>query len=165
MRDARCSAGGVARHRPSGGVAAPLDPAGRHFCLALDGLVREARRSGEVQNIGIFAGHPTNPDGDWEFACSEKHGVAAQAAFCAAAMDAVGFEFKHRFPWLVDACLREAHVTPIEDIADGAGFDVEKRIEHLSADWRGVHVEVRYTPEGGVRNNYWGNYDLIVSPR
>jgi len=150
---------------PSGVVAAPPDPAGRRFCHALAGLAREARRSGEVQETRIFGGHPIYPDSMWEFACSQKRGVAAQSAFCTAARHAVGFEFKHRFPWLIDACLREHRVMPVEDTVDDTGSGVEKRIEHLSADWRGVHVEVRYTPEGGVRNNYWGNYDLTVSPR
>jgi hypothetical protein len=150
---------------PSGVVAAPPDPAGRRFCHALAGLAREARRSGEVQETRIFGGHLIYPDSMWEFACSQKRGVAAQSAFCTAARHAVGFEFKHRFPWLIDACLREHRVMPVEDTVDDTGSGVEKRIEHLSADWRGVHVEVRYTPEGGVRNNYWGNYDLTVSPR
>lgn len=137
----------------------------RRFCGALDDLARAARRTGQEQKVGIYAGPLADDDG-LITTCSFQTGVAVQSAFCTAAAPVVGFEFKHRFPWLVDRCLRRWNVMPRKELADGGpAFGIEKRIVHLSADVARTHLDLRYALEEGATNIANGTYHLAMTPR
>jgi hypothetical protein len=103
------------------------------------------------------------------FTCQRKRGVAAQAAFCAAAVGAVGFEFTHIFPWKVYDCLRERGLSPSVTVVDQyTGFTNRKKVAHLWAGWSdGTRLDIRFQPSGDFSDepqfkDYWGSYSMVV---
>jgi len=150
---------------PAAGGAQP-DFEARGLCAALHGVAAEARESKADRHVTIRAGR----DVIWEFACqSEKS--RAEGRFCDAVFKAVGLEFKHTFPWFVDTCLRRANIVPTEEITRAyVGFDGPGRIDHLAADTGRAHIDIRYVPESEPtlpedRRDYYGRYEMVVSPR
>ena len=132
------------------------------LCDTLSGLEKEAALSRKSARIIVFADEPM------EFACGHAKNAPAQLAFCSAAMEAVGLEFKHMFPWRVADCLRGARVHPgTKEVAQYTGTNWRK-ITHLTAGWPdGVRIDIRHVPRDDAGDpsplkGYYGRYEMVV---
>ena len=144
-------------------TASPACAEDKPLCAALDGLKTEARVSGMPQRVSVIK------EEEMTFACQRRKEVAAQDAFCKAAMDAVGLEFTHAFPWKVRDCLVHAGIHPGMALADQySGLRHHKKIGHLWAGWRdGTRIDILFKPSGDfgdtpMYRDYWGRYDVVV---
>ncbi|CAN5525704.1 hypothetical protein BH10PSE14_BH10PSE14_19300 [soil metagenome] len=135
----------------------------KDFCRALSSLKNEARSSGNPQRVAVVKEEAMT------FACARNKEVGAQVAFCAAALDAVGIEFTHAFPWLVHDCLRADHIrSTIETVDQYTGLRGRKKVRHLWARWGdGTRLDLRFEPWGDFADDakfrdYWGAYKMVI---
>ena len=145
------------------GVATPAQAADAAFCTALDGLRAEATSKNMPQRIAIIKEEAMT------FACGRGADVAVQAAFCDAALDQVGVEFTHAFPWYIEDCLSSAGVRPsMERVDQYTGIRGRKKIVRMWGQWRdGTRIDVQFEPSGDFGDRakfrgYWGTYKLVV---
>ncbi len=144
-------------------AAAPAHAADKEFCAALDGLRAEAANRGEPQRIAVFK------EEEMTFACGRGDEMAAQKAFCDAALNQVGVEFTHAFPWYVRDCLASASVRPSMELVDQyTGLRNRKKVVHMWGQWKdGIRLDVHFDPSGDFGDqpkfrSYWGVYRLVV---
>ena len=144
-------------------LSSPAMAAHDDFCRALTNLRDEARSSGDPQHVDVLKEEAMT------FACRRRGEVRAQAAFCDAALDAVGVEFTHAFPWYVYDCLRAAHLRPaVETVDQYTGLRARKKVRHLWAAWDdGTRLDIRFEPSGDFSDDarlrdYWGAYALVI---
>lgn len=143
--------------------ATPALAADAPFCAALRALGQEARTSGEAQRVAVLKQEAM------VFACGRTNDVAAQRAFCDAALGAVGVEFTHAFPWKVYDCLKRDQLRPkVEQVDQYTGLRGRRKIVHLSAGWKdGTRLDIRFHPDGDFGDapefkDYWGFYRLVI---
>lgn len=145
------------------GVAAPAHATDAAFCAALDGLRTETTNTGVPQRIAVIK------EEEMTFACRRNADVGAQVAFCDAALNQVGVEFTHAFPWYVRDCFSSSGVRlSIESVDQYTGLRDRKKIAHMWGRWRdGTRIDVRFQPSGDFGDQpkfrgYWGTYSLVV---
>jgi len=133
------------------------------LCNALSNLKAEAERSNEAERVALIK------EEEMTFACRRAKEVAAQDRFCRAALDEIGVEFTHRFPWAIAECLRRQGAHPSLELVDQyTGLRDHKKIRHLWAGWKnGTRIDISYKPLGDFTNDpqfkdYWGEYQLTV---
>jgi hypothetical protein len=132
------------------------------LCRALDVLKEEAARSGPQRMTVLKRDDET-------MACGWRTDAAlAVKAFCNAAVEPVGVEFTHKYPWLIYDCLRGAHLRPSVTTVDQYTGMKRKKVVHLWAGWRdGARLDIRFVPKGDAGpqpkfRDYWGDYELVI---
>jgi hypothetical protein len=143
--------------------AASAHAADAAFCTALDGLRAEAMNRGAPQRIAVLKGEAMT------FACGRDAEVAAQKVFCDTALNQVGVEFTHAFPWYVRDCLSSDGVrSSIKLLDQYTGLRDRKKIVHMWGQWKdGIRIDVHFEPSGDFGDqprfrSYWGAYKLVV---
>jgi hypothetical protein len=103
------------------------------------------------------------------FACELTRGVVSHEAFCSSAMQAIGLEFTHAFPWRVYDCLRrEGLRIGVTTVDQYTGMTHRKKVTHLWAGWAdGSRLDIRFDPMGDLSQDprsrdYWGIYRMVV---
>jgi hypothetical protein len=157
-------------------ISAAAHGANVAFCDAMTGLKSEALRTDSAQRVAILKIEPMT------FACERNRSIAAQVAFCSAAMKAVGIEFTHAFPWAVYDCLRQSGIRPNVSMVDqytGLSNKKRKKVTHLWAGWPdGARLDIQF--DGSAQypdedpdywqslaqdpqfKNYWGIYRVVI---
>ncbi len=142
-----------------GATQAGAAASGPAFCAAFDALAAQARTTGEPQRISIIKIAPM------EVACTHQPGNAVQQAYCNAAIEVIGLEFHHAYPWQLRDCLRTEKVNPfIEARNEYTGLRQGKKIIHLAGRLQtGVRLDLLFAPFGGLEPlGYYGRYDLVI---
>jgi hypothetical protein len=138
--------------------------ANAQLCVALEELRAVAARTHQPQQVYVIKAEAMASG------CGRSDDTSTQRAFCEAALNAIGIEFTHSFPWAIYDCLRQRRVSPVlETSAQYTGLVHRRRITHLTARWSdGGRIEIRYVPSGDFSNEpefrgYWGRYDLVIT--
>jgi hypothetical protein len=135
------------------------------LCRAMDDLRAAASFTHQAQHVFVIKAAPM------ESGCGRTEDTQVQRAFCQAAINAIGVEFTHKFPWAIYDCLRSRGRLPtLETTAQYTGLVHRRRITHLTSRLAGGgRIDIRYVPTGDFSDEpefrgYWGRYDLVISP-
>jgi hypothetical protein len=135
------------------------------LCTALESLRLEAERLHRPQRITFIKAAAMSS------ACARGPGKAVQRQFCPAALDAVGIEFTHAFPWMIYDCLVARGIRPnAETSVQYTGLVAHRRrLLHLRAAWPDrARIDILFLPTGDFGpepefRGYWGRYKMIVT--
>ena len=135
------------------------------LCMALQTLRHEAERAHRPLGIVFIKAEAMSS------ACSRDPTNVAQRQFCEAALNAVGIEFTHAFPWMIYDCLMARNIRPIaETSVQYTGMVAHpRRLIHLAAAWpNGTRIDIRFLADGDFGpqpefQGYWGRYEMIVT--
>lgn len=144
-------------------ITAPCraDPAGGDICEALSRVAGQARQTGAPQRITVFVDTPMDSS------CGLSDDVVRDG-YCRVALDAIGLEFRHRYPWILANCLRAQGAKPLIETSHAYTGLKRPRIDHLAAGLPdGVRLDLRYTPDSESGDDrflrgYYGRYDLVA---
>ncbi len=143
-------------------AATPVHAAEDPFCAALEDLRVEARQSHEPRRIAIIHVEPEN------MAC-RRDKTSVDDAFCSAAVDRLGLEALHAFPWLIRDCLSKADAHPYTQTVDQyTMFKNRPKITRLWAEWPdGGRLDIQFRPDRDFGDlpkykDYWGSYEMTV---
>jgi hypothetical protein len=139
------------------------------LCETLDQLRVEAARTATPQRIFILAEKPM------VFGCRRHSDDQVQKAFCSAAFQATGIEFKDSYPWAVVSCLKEKGIQPYVEtrnlytgIYERNSTEPLPKIVRLSASWQsGEHIDITYIPTGDFGDDpefkgYFGRWETVI---
>ncbi|WP_125255236.1 hypothetical protein [Brevundimonas fluminis] len=133
-------------------------------CVALDALARDVATSAKPRTIRLFKLEPM------EFACAWNEADPITRDYCGAALENMGIEFHHRYPWTVHDCLAERGIaTQLVRTDAYTGLRGRNRIHRLSAVYSDLAtIEITFVPEddgsGGTFADYYGRFILKVLP-
>jgi hypothetical protein len=135
------------------------------LCVALESLRLEAERTHRPQHIIFIKAEAMSS------ACARDEKIEVQRQFCEDALNEIGVEFSHAFPWAIYDCLVARGIRPAaETSVQYTGMVAHRRrLIHLSAAWpNGTRIDIRFLATGDFGpqpefRGYWGRYKLIVA--
>lgn len=140
-----------------------------HLCGALDQLRAEAARTTTPQRISVLAEKPM------VFGCRRQSNGQVQKAFCSAAFQAAGIEFKDSYPWAVVTCLKQIGIQPYVEtrklytgLYDRRSNEPLSKIVRLAAGWQsGERIDITYIATGDEGEDaefkgYYGRWETVV---
>lgn len=106
------------------------------LCAALADLAAQVASSGQPAEVVLLKPDAMSVD------------CTGEARFCAAAIDAAGAQFTHRYGWELRACLGWGPSVTIEENLKAHTGVGRNRIDHMAARLPGgVRLDLRFLPE------------------